>query len=440
MGNELTPEDKHIHDRGPGISAGVSAGWLNRVTAAFPALRSRNYKLYFTGQFISLTGTWLQVVAQGWLVLKLTNSAFLVGFVAGLATLPMLIFSLFGGVIVDRFPKRKILLFTQAASMALAFILGLLTVLGLINVTEISVLAFLLGTVNAIDAPARQAFVIEMVERESLASAIALNSGIFNGARVIGPGIAGFLIAAVGTGGTFLINSLTYVAVIIALAFIDVKRPPGRKAHPSPLLAIKEGLGYSFTHPVIRTLLILAGVTSVFGWSYAAMLPVVAQNIFHLDAAGLGHLYAASGLGALVATILVSLFSERISPLWFIFGGNTLFAFSLILFTFTSSLTLALPLLFLSGLGILSQFSMMNATIQRLVEDSVRGRVMSIYVLMFIGLTPFGSFEAGILSERFGPAPAIRLGALIVFAFGVLVFLKRGRIREPHRRRREGGA
>ncbi len=425
---------KQIHNETAEKSAGELRGWFNKVISLFPALRVRNYQLYFSGQLISLTGTWLQTVAQGWLVLKLTNSAFLVGLVAAVSTTPSLFFSLFGGVIVDRFPKRKILFFTQSASMVLALALGTLTVLKIISVTEIAALAFLLGMVNAIDAPARQAFVIEMVGREALASAIALNSGIFNAARVIGPGVAGVLISLVGTGGTFIINGISYIAVITALIFIRVKEERPEGLHLRTLTAIKEGLWYSFSQPVIRTLLLFTAVTSIFGWSYISMLPVITQNIFHADAALLGHLYSSSGLGAVVAMILVSAFSGKIRSAWFILGGNAVFALSLILFTFTTNIAIALTLLFFSGLGLLSQFSMMNTTIQRLASDRVRGRVMAIYVLMFVGLSPLGNLEVGFFTERYGPEFAIRLGAITVFIFGILIYLNRKRIRKAHER------
>lgn len=420
-------EVKLKEDSGKGINGAISLT-VERFMAVFPALRSRNYQLFFTGQFISLVGTWLQVVAQGWLVLQLTNSAFLVGVVAAASTAPTLFLSLFGGVIVDRFSKRRILLFTQSASMALAFVLGVLTVLKAITVAEITFLAFLLGVVNAMDAPARQAFLIEMVEREALGSAIALNSGIFNAARVIGPSAAGILIAIVSTGGAFIINSVSYTAVITALLFIRTKTSAAPELRMRPLKAIGEGVLYSFTHPVIRALLLFTAITSVFGWSYTTILPVVAQNIFHTDASGLGHLYAAGGLGAIVAALIVSALSGKIRSFWFIIGGNALFSISLMLFTFTSNMYAALPLLFFTGVGILSQFSMMNTTIQRLVDDKVRGRVMSIYILMFIGLSPIGNLEAGFLAEYFGTDFAIRLGALVVFISGVILLLSRGRI------------
>ncbi len=375
-----------------------------------------------------MIGTWLQMVAQGWLVLQLTHSVFLIGLVAAIGSLPTLLFSLIGGVIVDRFSKRKILFFTQSASMILAFILGFLTVFGLINVWEIAFLAFLLGTVNAVDAPARQSFVIEMVGRNHLASAIALNSGTFNGARIIGPSIAGFLIAIFGSGGAFIINGISYIAVIAALIFIKVKEVV-RETHPHPLRALKNGLSYTFNHPVIRTLLILTGVTSVFGWSYNTIMPYIAQNVFHVGADGLGYLYAASGFGALLAVVVVSALSHKVKPLFFILGGNILFVLSIIAFTFTSNFWVALPWLFLSGLGLLLQFSTMNTTIQHLVEDNFRGRVMSLYTLMFLGFFPVGNFQIGFLSEHFGTSFAIRSGAVISFLFTAFLLFNRRRMK-----------
>lgn len=399
----------------------------NSPFVLFPALTNKNYQLYFWGQLISLIGTWLQIVAEGWLVFKLTNSAFLVGLIAAAGTVPTLLFSLFGGVLVDKFSKRNILLLTQFGSMILAFTLGMLTILNIINVVQIGILAFLLGALNAIDIPARQSFVPEIVSRQQLPSAIALNSGIFNAARVIGPGVAGALIALLGVGGAFLINGVSYIAVIAALFLMQVKNIVfPNNLHP--IAAIQQGIKYSFNHPVIRTLLIFVGVVSVFGWSHTIVLPVIAQNTFHTDATGLGYLYMASGAGALLATFIVSVFAKRFSPAAFIIGGNTVFSLSLLLFTFTSNFSLALVFLFFSGSGLLTQYAMMNTTVQHTVSDEVRGRVMSIYVLMFLGLSPIGSLQIGWLSEHFGTAIAIRVGAIIVFLFGILVFLKRKRI------------
>ena len=432
MIKKLKPEEQYILDVCPEIGVGQASGWIGRIFSVFPAFQSRNYRLYFIGQFISVSGTWLQIVAQGWLVLQITHSAFLIGLVAAMATLPMLLFSLFGGVIVDRFPKRNILIFTQSAAMILAFVFGFLTIFKIINVFEIAILAFLLGIVTAVDAPARQAFVVEMVGKELLGSAIALNSGIFNSARVIGPSIAGILIATVGIGGAFIINGVSYMAVILALLLIQVK-PAFPRKHPHPLKAIKEGIAYSFSHPIIRTLLIFTAVTSVFGWSFTTIMPLIAYDTFHLGASGLGYLYAAGGLGALVATLLVSAFSKKITASIFILGGSVLFALAITIFTFTTHLEVALPLLFLSGIGLLAQFLMMNTTIQNLVKDELRGRVMSLYTLMFMGLSPFGSLEVGFFAEHFGANFAIRLGAIIILVFSVLIYLVRNKIEEAHR-------
>ncbi len=407
--------------------------WFKGILALFPALASRNYRLYFGGQVISMIGTWLQFVAQGWLVLKLANSAFYVGLVAAVSSLPAMFLSLFGGVIVDRFPRRSVLFFTQSAAMLLAFLLGALTLAHLAAIWNIALLAFLLGAVTAVDAPARQAFTVELVGKEFLPSAIALNSSIFNGARVIGPSLAGFLIAFVGTGGAFMLNGVSYIAVIIALFFIDVpfSAPP---LYPSPVQAVKEGLGYSWRHPIIRTLLGFTVINSVFGWSYTTMLPVIAQNTFHTGAAGLGYLYAASGLGALLATVLVSGLSGKVSNVVFIVGGTVLFAASIIAFTFTSVMGWAMVFLFISGTGLIASFATVNSTLQRMVEDRYRGRVMSIYTLAFLGLTPLGNLLVGYLSEHYGTGLAIRFGAMIVLVGGLLLLAYRKRIRGAYQR------
>jgi len=397
----------------------------NFILRIFPALSSPNYRLYFVGQLISMIGNWMQIVAQGWLVLQLTNSPFLIGLVAAAATAPALLFALFAGVLVDKTDRRKILITTQACSMVLALTLGVLAISGHITVWQIAIIAFLLGTVNAIDIPARQSFVVEMVGKDLLPSAISLNSGIFNAARVIGPSIAGFLIAAVGTGGAFIANGLTYIAVITAMLMINVVSVKHRTPS-NPLRAIQEGVVYAAGHPIIRVLLLFTAVTSMFGWSYTTIMPVIARETYQLDASGLGLLFAASGLGALVAVVLVSAFSHRINPWIYILGGNMLFVFGMVLFSYSTVLYWGLIFLFLAGLGLLSQMSMMNTMVQSLVKDQLRGRVMSLYALMFMGLLPFGNLQVGYLTEHFGTGAAIRFDVLITFvvAITVLVYLK----------------
>lgn len=422
-----TQEEQYIIGESQEITLGESPLLVKKIYTLFPALQNKNYFIFFITSLVSLIGSWLQIVAEGWLVLQMTNSAFWVGMVAALSTLPILLFSLFGGVIIDRMPKKNILVFTQSAAMFLAFVYGFLTVFHVINIFEISVLAFLLGVVSAIDMPARQSFIPKVVDSKDLGSAIALGSGAFNAARVIGPSVAGILIALTGSGGAFILNGISYIPVILALYYMSVHEVIPYE-HPAPFKAIKQGIVYVARHPVIRTLLILTGITSIFGWSYSTMMPVIAKNTFHLDASGLGYLYAAGGLGAMVATVIVSSLSKKNLSVFFIFGGNVVFTIGIILFTFTTNLFIALFLLALVGVGLLSQFTTLNTTIQHMVTDEVRGRVMSIYTLIFIGFLPFGNFEIGFLSEHFGTQIAIRIGAVVVLASGIIFFMMRKKI------------
>lgn len=404
----------------------------NKLLTLFPAMGSRNYQYYFTGQLISQIGTWLQIVSEGWLVLQLTNSAFMIGLVAACATLPSLLFSLFGGVIVDRFNRKYLIILTQSCSMILALSLGFLTLFHLINVWEIALFAFLLGVVNSVDMPARQAFVYEMVGKEKMASAIALNAGIFNSARVIGPSVAGILIAIVGPAGAYLLNGFSYIAAIIVQFLIVPIATKITEEHSHPFLAIKEGVSYTISHPVIRSMILLTGVVSIFGWSYTTIMPYIARNVFGQGAAGLGYLYAAAGLGALVATFTISAVSNRIKPIVFILGGNTLFALAMIGFSFIHTISFAYLFLFIGGFGLLSAFAVINAQIQHMVEGRFRGRVLSVYLLMFVGLFPVGNFQIGFVSEHFGPQFAIRIGAVIVLVAVAGGFLLRGKLARAH--------
>ncbi len=405
---------------------------MNKLLTLFPAFESKNYTYYFVGQLISQIGTWLQIVAQGWLVLTLTKSPLLIGVVAASGTLPSLLFSLFGGVIVDRFDKKKLIALTQFLSMILAFTLGILVVTNLITVWQIIVLSFLLGVVNSVDMPARQAFVSEMVESDKVASAIALNASIFNAARVVGPSLAGFLIALVGTGGAFLLNGATYIAAIIVQFLIIPIVTTHNATHAHPIEAIKVGVVYTWKHPVVRSLIILTAVVSIFGWSYTTLMPLIAQTIFHQGAGGLGYLFAAAGLGALTSTFMVSAYGGKYNSSVFINGGIILFSIAMIAFSYTENIWIAYVTLFFSGFGLLSAFSVINARIQHLVEPAVRGRVLSIYLLMFVGLFPVGNFQIGFVSESVGPLVAIRIGAIIVLVAGVVGYMVKGKIIKSH--------
>ncbi len=403
---------------------GISA----QLLSAFPAFESQNFRRYFPGQVISMIGTWIQMVAQGWLVLEITGSAFDVGLAAAASTLPPLFLSLFGGVVVDRYPRLTILLWTQSAAMLLAFALGIFAMTGMVTLSIILVLSFLLGCVNALNVPALQAFLSEIVEREHLPSAVAMNSAIYNGSRIIGPAIAGFLISATGTGSAFLVNGVSFFAVILSLLSMkSTQKEQLAKNTQHPLQAIKEGLLYSWNHPLIRTSIFFIAIISIFAWSYVTMLPVIAKHTFGMDASGMGYLYGVSGLGSVVGTVLLSIYSRKIDRLVFIAGGTILFALALIGFTFTTFLPAALFFLFVSGFGLVSAVSTLSATIQSTVDDRFRGRVMSLYMMVFMGFMPIGNLEIGYLSEHFGTGIAIRVGCLVtILAALILIISSRG--------------
>ncbi|MEI7707793.1 MAG: MFS transporter [Chlorobium sp.] len=410
-------------------------GVSGQLLSAFPAFQSRNFRRYFPGQVISMIGTWIQMVAQGWLVLEITGSAFDVGVVAAASTLPTLFLSLFGGVIVDRYSKRTILLWTQSAAMILAFILGVFAVTGTVTIWIIIVLSFLLGCVNALNVPALQAFLSEIVEREDLASAIAMNSAIYNVSRVIGPAIAGFLISAAGSGVAFLVNGVSFFAVILSLLSMKDLSEKIREINPvHPLQSIREGLKYSWDHPLIRTVVLFIAVIAIFAWSYVTMLPVIAKQTFGMDASGLGYLYGVSGLGSVIGTVVVSIYSKKIDPLFFIAGGNILFALALIGFTFTTILPVALFFLFIAGFGLVAAVSTMSATIQSTVDDRFRGRVMSLYMMVFMGFMPIGNVEIGYLSEHFGTGLAIRTGCIVTILASLFLIYSSRSVRTAYQR------
>lgn len=424
----MKKEELYIINESPEIGIGESPNWLRYITRAFPALRYPNYRLYFMGQLVSLIGTWLQTVAQGYLVYELTRSAFWVGLIAALNFLPVMLFSLFGGVVVDRFKKRSILYVTQTVQMGLAFVLGGLVLGGVVNEYHIAFLAFLLGCSSAVDMPARQTFVNDIVDRKYLASAISLNAGVFNAARAVGPAFAGLLISYVGVGGAFILNGFTFIAIIVALSRMKIQEYV-HPTHPHPIKAIMEGLRYSFSNPIIRPLLILAAFNSIFGWSYITVMPVVARDIYKVGAAGLGYLQSAAGVGAMLGAVLISIYSRRVKANNFIFGGTLLFVSALFIFSFVHTLPIGMLTLFFTGLGIIAAFSMTNSTIQHQVPDAIRGRVMSIYTLMFLGMSPLGSIEIGYLSEVLGVHNALRINACIMLIFSAVLYISQKELR-----------
>jgi len=311
--------------------------------------------------------------------------------------------------------------------MILAFALGILTITNTITVWHIILLGFLLGIVQAVDIPARQAYVPEMLDenKQLLSSAIALNSTIYNGARVIGPTIAGLLIAFFGLGMAFIFNGISYIAVLIALYFIKTKAIVPQ-VHQSAIKAIREGLRYSFSHPTIKSLLIMSAFISMFGWSYMTLMPVVAHEVFKQNAAGLGYLYAAMGMGALLTTIIISAYSQKIDAYKYILGQLFIFVVGLFLFSIAPTVILAYVFLFIIGFSLVGLFAMANTTIQHAVEVNMRGRVMSIYALAFMGTAPLGNFLIGYMADLFGSQMAIRICAIAVFLYGLYFYKNLG--------------
>lgn len=400
--------------------------FLEKLTdSVFPALKHRNFRLFWFGQMISLIGTWMQNIGQDWLVLKLTNSAFLLGVVSALQFLPMLFLSLFAGVVIDRFPKRKILIFTQTSLMVTALALATLTALNAINYWEILVLATIVGFINTIDNPARQSFIIDLVGKEDLMNAISLNSSIFNAARIIGPGIAGVLIGLLGYALCFYLNALSFIAVITGLILIDVKMNKSRAMlkKEEVIADIKEGLLYIKNTPIIFATILMMAVLSTFAINFNVLVPVFAKNILNQNSTGYGFLMSSMGVGALIgALILASLSKKGAKPFYLILGGCGLCVFQ-ILIGFQSYYWLTTILLALSGFSMITFSASANTTVQLNSSNKFRGRVMSVYSLVFGGVTPIGAIYAGSLAEKVGAHMTFIISGLIGIAYILYVVL-----------------
>jgi len=388
----------------------------------FYALRHRNFRLFFIGQFISLAGTWMQVVAEGWLVLELTNSAFLVGLVSALESLPILLLTLYGGVLADRVDKRRAILLLQSGMLLQSLALTLLTATHHITVAWLMVLATVLGTLSAFEVPIRQSFMMEMVGREDLVSAIALNSSVFNLTRIIGPVVAGGLIAGLGTTVCFGTNTLSFLAVIAA--FLRM-RPPFAGAvvtHHEQEPTLRDGVRYVFGSPEPRALLTLAATLGIFGLAAAlAMLPVYARDILGRGASGYGGLMAAVGVGAGLGAIVMASIGHRLDRRRVIPNATLLFAASLAASTAHASFGLALVGLAVAGFGSVLAAISTNALLQVDAPDHLRGRVMGFYSFVVLGLAPFGSLQAGFVSEHLGVRVSFLAGAIIC-GIGALLF------------------
>lgn len=381
----------------------------SRWSVMFRALQHRNFQLFFGGQLISLIGTWMDTVAEAWLVYRLTGSSLLLGTVAFAGQIPVFLLAPIGGMAADRLNRRSIVVATQTASMILAGILAALTISGRVKVWEVVLLAALMGVVNAFDIPARQAFLVEMVGREDLMNAIALNSSMFNGARVIGPAIAGILVASIGEGWCFFANSVSYIAVIAGLLLMKINRR-SPEAVASVLEHIAEGFYFVRQTKPIFALLLLLGLVSLVAMPYSVLMPVFAARILHGNARTLGVLMGATGVGALTgALILASRTGLKGLSKWVAFSC-TGFGAALILFSFSHWYVVSVALLVPVGLFMMVQMASSNTLIQAMVPDRLRGRTMAVYSMMFMGMAPLGSLLAGELGSRIGAPWTLALG------------------------------
>jgi MFS family permease len=391
--------------------------WKQAVTA----LKYPNYRLWFWGQIVSLFGTWMQATALGFLIYDLTHSPAYLGLVGFATGVPTWLFMLYAGVIADRVARRTLLMITQTAMMVLALGLASLTFLHLVQPWHILVIALLLGTANAFEAPARQAFVLEMVEVQDMTNAIALNSAMFNTATALGPAAAGLTYAFFGPAWCFTINGVSFLAVIVALRLMRLKPFVPEPGRPSALADLKEGLRYVAGHPMIRTIVGLIGVVSLFGMSFVTLIPAWAVKILHGDAMTNGFLQSARGAGALAAALLIASlgrFQFRGRLLTF---GTFILPIVLAVFALVRWIPLSLALIFGSGLALILIFNLANALVQTFAPDALRGRIMSVYSLTFFGLMPIGALWIGLTAERLGQTAAILIGAGVMLIAAALI-------------------
>ncbi len=390
----------------------------------FRALKFRNFRLFFIGQSISLIGTWMQSIAMSWLVYRMTGSALLLGIVAFSSQIPTFILSPFAGVFADRYNRHRIVIVTQTLSMIQAFILAYLTLAGKIQVWQIIALGLFLGCINAVDIPTRQSFLIDMVEKkEMLGNAIALNSAMFNGARLIGPTVAGILVAVVGEGICFLLNALSFIAVIASLLMMKLTKIEDKGRASRVMQELKEGVIYTFNSKPIRSILMLLSIISMLGMSYVVLMPVFARDIHHGGPATLGVLMAAIGVGALIATLYLA--SRKTTPTLEkgIPIAAAIFTGGVILFALSRVLWVSIILLVITGFGFLTTTASSNTILQTIVHDDKRGRVMSFYTMAFMGMAPIGSLLAGALASKFGATDALLFGGFSCL-FANLVFYR----------------
>jgi len=402
----------------------------SQIKQTFTALSYPNYRLWFIGQVVSLIGTWMQSTAQGYLIYELTHSAAFLGYVSFANGLPTWLFSLYGGVIADRIPRRKMLIITQAFMMVLAITLAILTFTGTVQPWHIIVLSFLLGTANAFDTPSRQSFVSELVDRKDMTNAIALNSTMFNVGTVVGPAVAGMIYAWVGPGWCFTLNGISFIAVITALVLMKLSGVlvnPAEKETPKKLA---DGLTFAWHNKTIRSLFMNLAVIGFFGFSLMALLPAWAVNILHGDARTNGWLLSARGVGSLIGALMIATVGSRgfRGKIWTV--GYFLAPVFLLIFSALRWLPASLLALVCAGWAFMAMLNITNTLVQSHVSDELRGRVMGIYALVFMGGTPLGSLLAGWLAERFGEPLTLSVFSGVVLVLAVVTFIRHPEMRK----------
>jgi MFS family permease len=374
------------------------------------SLKHRNFQLFFSGQMISLVGTWMDNIAEAWLVYRLTGSSLLLGTVAFCGQIPIFLLGPLGGFVADRMNRRSIVVATQTSSMILASILSFLTLTKRITVGELIAIATAMGVVNAFDVPARQSFLVEMVGREDLMNAIALNSSMFNSARVIGPSVAGILVASIGEGWCFFANAVSYIAVIAGLLLMNVPRSVIEEHGASPLEHIKEGFRFVRQTAPIRALLLLTGVNSIVALPYSVLMPIFAARVLHGNARTLGVLMGATGVGALLGALALASRTKLQGLAKLVAISCASFGTSLILFSFSRWYSLSVLLLVPVGFFIMVQMASTNTLIQSMVPDRLRGRTMAVYSMMFLGMAPIGALLSGTVAKYIGAPWTVAIG------------------------------
>ncbi|MFH1354716.1 MAG: MFS transporter [Candidatus Omnitrophota bacterium] len=383
----------------------------------FSSLKVKNFRIYWFGMFASLVGTWIQAVALSWLVFELTHSAFLLGLVGFLTYIPIFLLSLFGGVLADRMNKRNILICTQMTFMLLAFLLAALTQMKLITSFHVMMIAVLNGIVMAFDAPSRQAMVVELVGKENLFNAIALNSVAFNSSRVIGPAFAGILVAAIGMSGCFYINGISFLALIFALLMIKIKNNHRTNKNSKALRDLRDGVIFIKNDPSILVLISMVSVISLFGVGYIILMPIFANDILQVGARGLGFLMSSAGIGALAGGLFLAHLGDFKYKGKLLSVSSFIFSLSLLVFALSKSYILSILALLCMGYASVSVIALINTILQAKVDDQFRGRVMSVFMLAFIGIIPFGNLIAGTLAQILGVSPALVISGCISTLF-----------------------